>query len=67
MGYSEVQRDDLAATINASDADVVLIATPIDLRKVCDLSKPAVRASYELEPVSSPGLDELLLDKVGAG
>lgn len=60
MGYSEKQREDLAETINASDADVVLIATPIDLRKVCDIQKPAVRASYELEEVSSPTLKDLL-------
>ncbi|MGH2736944.1 MAG: GTP-binding protein, partial [Actinomycetota bacterium] len=65
MGYSETQRADLAATINASDADVVLIATPIDLREVCELARPAVRACYELEPVSSPGLDELLLERLG--
>ncbi|HEX2239803.1 MAG TPA: GTP-binding protein, partial [Actinomycetota bacterium] len=60
MGYSEQQRADLAATINASDADVVLIATPIDLRRVCDLKKPALRAYYELEEVSSPTLKEIL-------
>ena len=64
MGYSEEQRNDLAATINASDADVVLIATPIDLRKVCDIQKPAVRASYELEEVSSPTLQEILVDRL---
>jgi predicted GTPase len=60
MGYSDRQRKDLSETINASDADAVLIATPIDLRKICDLSKPAYRASYELEVVSEPGLDEIL-------
>ncbi|MEA2487946.1 MAG: hypothetical protein QOF16_1600, partial [Actinomycetota bacterium] len=65
MGYSEVQRRDLAATINASDADVVLIATPIDLRKVCDITKPAVRALYELEEVSSPTLADLLTERLG--
>jgi predicted GTPase len=65
MGYSEVQRRDLAATINASDADVVLIATPIDLRKVCDIAKPAVRALYELEEVSSPTLADLLTERLG--
>lgn len=65
MGYSEVQRRDLAATINASDADVVLIATPIDLRKVCDIDKPAVRALYELEEVSSPTLSDLLTERLG--
>lgn len=60
MGYSERQRAELAATINSSDAEVVLIATPIDLRKVIDLDVPAYRAGYELEEVSEPGLAELL-------
>ena len=65
MGYSEQQRKDLADTINASDADAVLIATPIDLRKVCDLTKPAYRAEYELDVVSSPGLVEILTERLG--
>ncbi|MFN2489672.1 MAG: cyclic 2,3-diphosphoglycerate synthase [Actinomycetota bacterium] len=60
MGYSDRQRAELAATINAAAADVVLIATPIDLRKVCDITKPAVRARYELEDASSPTLAEVL-------
>ena len=64
MGYSEEQRSDLSETINSSDADVVLIATPIDLRKVCDIQKPAVRASYELEEVSSPSLKDILRDRL---
>ena len=64
MGYSDQQRTDLAETINASDADVVLIATPIDLRKVCDIQKPAVRASYELEEVSSPSLKDILTQRL---
>ncbi|HEY7873887.1 MAG TPA: cyclic 2,3-diphosphoglycerate synthase [Actinomycetota bacterium] len=64
MGYSEVQRRDLAATINSSDADVVLIATPIDLRKICELDKPAVRASYELQEISNPTLEEVLKDRL---
>jgi predicted GTPase len=60
MGYSKQQREDLAATINASDADAVLIATPIDLRKICDIKKPAYRVTYELEVTSTPTLEELL-------
>lgn len=64
MGYSEQQRIDLSETINASDADVVLIATPIDLRKVCDIQKPAVRASYELEEVTSPSLRDILTERL---
>ncbi len=64
MGYSDQQRSDLAATINSSDADVVLIATPIDMRKILDLDKPAVRATYELEVTSSPSLAEILNDRL---
>ena len=64
MGYSQIQRDELAATINSSDADVVLIATPIDLRQIVDIQKPAVRASYELEEVSAPTLHGILHDRL---
>ena len=64
MGYSEQQRKDLAETINSSDADVVLIATPIDLRNICDIEKPAVRASYELEEISTPTLKDVLTDRL---
>src|SRR5919106_1945686 len=64
MGYSVQQRRDLSDTINASDADVVLIATPIDLRKVCDLDKHAVRATYELEPVSEPDIAAILAERL---
>ena len=64
MGYSAQQRKDLEDTINSSDAEVVLIATPIDLRKICNLTKPAVRASYELEEVSSPTLAEILKERL---
>jgi predicted GTPase len=64
MGYSPEQRRDLEDTINSSDADIVLIATPIDLRKVCNLEKPAIRASYELEEIGSPTLAEVLAERL---
>ncbi|MDQ3964276.1 MAG: cyclic 2,3-diphosphoglycerate synthase [Actinomycetota bacterium] len=64
MGYSAQQRKDLEDTINSSDADVVLIATPIDLRKVCNLTKPAIRASYELEEISTPTLADVLKERL---
>ncbi|CAN5424839.1 cyclic 2,3-diphosphoglycerate synthase [soil metagenome] len=67
MGYSERQREELAATINSSDAEVVLIATPIDLRKVIALEVPAYRAGYELEEVSEPGLAYLLEERLQGG
>jgi len=64
MGYSDEQRRDLSDTINSSDADVVLIATPIDLRKICEIDKPAVRATYELEPISTPDLAAILRERL---
>ena len=64
MGYSEEQRHDLERTINDSDADIVLIATPIDLRKVCKIDKPAVRVHYELEEIAEPTLSDVLQERV---
>jgi predicted GTPase len=56
LGYSREQLDDLAATINASPADVVVAGTPIDLASVIALSKPVVRALYEYAEDSANGL-----------
>lgn len=64
MGYSDAQRRELAETINSSDADVVLIATPIDLRNVIELEKPAVRASYSLRETTTPTLADILKDRL---
>lgn len=52
---------ELEATITATDADVVVIATPIDLRHVIHITKPAVRVTYELREVEgSPTLADAL-------
>ena len=56
MGYGDAQRAALRETIEASDAEVVVAGTPIDLAGVLGLTKPVVRARYELEEVESPGL-----------
>jgi predicted GTPase len=50
MGYSDQQIKDLEETINSSDVDVVLSATPIDLSKIININKPIVRVSYKLSP-----------------
>jgi predicted GTPase len=60
MGYSADQIADLEHTINSADADLVLLATPVDLRKLVRIDKPALRVSYELEEVGSPTLDDVL-------
>jgi predicted GTPase len=57
MGYSSAQLEALAATINASDAEVVVSATPVDLARLLHPAKPVVRARYEFEDASRPGLE----------
>ena len=65
MGYSDQQIADLAETINKTPADVVLIATPVDLRRLAELKKPAVRVTYELEEEGSPTLADVLAPIIG--
>lgn len=66
MGYSESQRAALRATIEASDAEIVVAGTPIDLAAVLGLTKPVVRVRYELEEVESPGLGAVIDEFVAA-
>jgi predicted GTPase len=60
MGYGKKQMKDLEETINRSDCDVVIIATPVDLRRLVNLNKPAVRVQYELQTIGSPSLEDVL-------
>ncbi len=60
MGYWKEQIEELEKTIDKSDADLVLIATPIDLKKLIKINKPAVRAYYDLEEIGKPTLKDLL-------
>jgi len=60
MGYGEKQVEELEKTINAAPCDLVIIGTPIDLRKIVNMNKPAVRARYELQEVSKPDIEEIL-------
>jgi len=60
MGYGNEQIKELEETINAIPCDVVVIGTPVDLRKLLNLNKPAVRARYELQEVSKPNLEDIL-------
>lgn len=59
MGYSRKQISDLEETINRTPADLVVIGTPIDLRRFMNMNKPSVRIQYELEEIE-PRLDEIL-------
>lgn len=60
MGYGEKQMRDLEATIAATDCDVVIIGTPIDLRRVIRINKPSVRVTYELQEIGRPNLQDVL-------
>ena len=60
MGYGPAQIEDLEATLNACDADLVLSATPIDLTRVLRLEKPVTRVRYELAEVGGTSLAEII-------
>lgn len=60
MGYGRKQMDDLASTINSIDCDLVLIATPIDLRRVVDIARPSMRVGYELAEIGEPTMRQVL-------
>ncbi len=60
MGYGGVQLRELEQTLLRAEADAVVVGTPVDLRRLLHLDKPAAKVSYELEEVSSPTLAELL-------
>jgi predicted GTPase len=60
VGYGESQMNDLRATIDAADCDLVIIATPIDLRRTIPISKPALRVTYDLQEIGKPDLDDVL-------
>jgi predicted GTPase len=65
MGYGEAQMRDLEATINGSDVDMVIVGTPIDLKRLIKINKPSQRVRYELQEIGQPTLEELLMKKFG--
>jgi len=60
MGYGERQIRDLNETIAATECDLVLVATPVDLGRVLKLDKPALRVRYELQELGQPNLETVL-------
>ncbi len=62
MGYGGRQIADLEATIARVPCDLVVIGTPIDIRRVLILEKPSVRVRYELQETGEPTLKEILGD-----
>jgi predicted GTPase len=60
MGYGDEQVHDLETTIDKVPCDAVIIGTPIDLRRVLNISKPSVRVQYTLDEVTKPDLSTIL-------
>ena len=60
MGYGEQQMKELQKTINNTPCDTVVIGTPIDLRRVINIDKPAVRITYRLEEQGKPDLTDVI-------
>lgn len=65
MGYGDEQISELETTINNTPADLVVIATPIDLRRLVDIEAPAVRVRYELQEIGTPTLGDVLKTQFG--
>ncbi len=60
MGYGEKQVRELEETINRTPCDLVLIATPIDLRRVLTIKHPSQRVRYELQEIGQPTLKDIV-------
>jgi predicted GTPase len=59
-GYGKEQIADLEATIDAVPCDLVLLGTPIDLRRSLRVRRPLVRVRYRIEEVGRPDFEEIL-------
>ncbi len=64
MGYSTQQILDLEETINRTECDLVLSATPIDISKLIKIKKPLQRIRYRYRDHSEPTLENVLLSKL---
>ena len=60
MGNGSQQVQELEETINGTPCDMVIVATPIDLRRVLSIDHPAQRVRYELQEVGEPTLEDVL-------
>jgi len=64
MGYGEEQIRDLSATIERTDCDSVIIATPIDLARIIEIKKPNTRVDYSLQEIGHPDMEDVLKELI---
>jgi predicted GTPase len=60
VGYSPQQIKDLQATINAIPADIIIVGTPIDLRRILKVTKPIYKVDYTLKEVSEVTISKVI-------
>ena len=60
LRFSQFKEVDYGARIADTPAELVVIGTPIDLRRLIDIDKPTARVRYELQEIGSPTLTEVL-------
>jgi len=65
MGYGQKQIEELGETINNTPCDLVIVATPIDLRRLVKIRCPTQRVRYELQEIGQPTLKDVLGAKFG--
>jgi predicted GTPase len=60
MGYGPRQLADLAQTIQRTPCDLVLVASPVDLRRLIQIPQPVSRLAYRFEQTGGPPLASLI-------
>ena len=65
LGYGKAEIGDLQATIRRADCDVVVVGTPVDLRRVLDVEQPTVRVTYRFVE-RGDRLGEILRERLSA-
>jgi predicted GTPase len=65
MGYSERQIADLQATLEAVPCDLILSATPVDLKRILELSRPLVQVHYHYREMNGNPLAQMVRGLLG--
>ncbi len=60
MGYSPQQIKDLEATIENTQCDLVVIATPLDINRIIKINKPNVKVNYEMQEIGKPDMSDVI-------
>ncbi len=60
MGYGAAQMAELAETIAAVPCDLVVLGTPVDLRRAITVRQRVARVRYEVEECGGPSFEEVL-------